>query len=92
MYIDPQQAPPSARQATAAGEPDPDRFRLRDADDERDVRRAADPDEDDDFECVCHIHVETRDGRTFYRLVLERDSQEGQDRFFARNGPSRRRH
>ena len=32
--------------------------------------------EDEDFECECHIYVETHDGRTSYRLVIERSRDE----------------
>ena len=32
--------------------------------------------ENEDFECVCHIYVETHDGRTSYRLVIERSRDE----------------
>ena len=72
MYIEPTDSTPCPR-PNKGGQPGSDRLQSRDVDAERAIQTPANAQDDDDFACVCHIHVEERDGRTCYRLVLERD-------------------
>ncbi len=70
MYIEPERSSP----APSPAEPGSDRLRPAGAPDDRAVETPA-ASEHEEFACVCRIHVETRDGRVCYRLVLERDGE-----------------